>query len=423
MHGLLQIVVRLLQRVVGEATGRHVLGHRHEVADRTVLIDDRRGTVPDPQARAVRQHVSRLDRKAFTGANGLLEHVEQVRAILRIDQVLDVHLPQLRRRPLQHFAKSTIDDVEAAAGVGLGDAHRSLGEHGAQEHLLLTQPRLDAIAHRQFGTEREGKRRHPDQERDEQQERFMRIGRRKRTAASQRPPDGEAGDDEGRSRGAELAATQCRPQQRQHDQETEDAAVDGLLDERAEGGEADGAGRDECGACGQRAVAIERANVVVSPQHHHRCDDQDSCRIAQPPGGPQPEHARPIRLRGKAGAAGTDGCRDHRGRPETDQREFGDSRRGLERSATVRPALDEIAAEERRQRLAARENPRRPHRSGERDAGTIGRRSRNQAGREKRGPDPQSSQHHGGHRETSSRPDRNGAHMDRDQHAADLGQK
>ena len=155
----LQLVMRALQVLLGLATGGDVLRDCHEVTHRAALVGHGRHVGPHPASRAVGQDVPGLGDEAFAGLDGVSEQIDDMGEILGIGQVLHAHLQQLRRRALDDFAKSIIDEAKPPARIGLHDAHDRLAEHGTQHLVLLVQPGFDASSRGHVGAERETQRR------------------------------------------------------------------------------------------------------------------------------------------------------------------------------------------------------------------------------------------------------------------------
>ena len=71
------------------------------------------------------------------GAGRVPDQIGQVRQVVRIGQILDLHLQQFRGRTAHDPAKSTVDEGKASRRIDLRDADDGLAEHRAENLLLV----------------------------------------------------------------------------------------------------------------------------------------------------------------------------------------------------------------------------------------------------------------------------------------------
>ena len=295
------------------------------------------------------------------------------RQILGIDQILQAHLQQLRRRALDDLAKSIIDEAKAPGRVDLRDADDRLAEHGAQHLLLLRSLPSTRL---RTATSALSARPTPDVL-------IMNMTSGRNEFASdfcpaKGPPPAKAPQSAKHDRTSAVVAVsrwsppQRRPQQRQGGQEAQRAPSDALLDQRTEGERANGKRRDQRNGGRPDLVRVEGADIADRPKHEDRRNDERPHHVAQPPRDPEGDEARPVGVTGNAQADHADGRADHRAGPEADERKLADAGRRVEGSATIGPDVDQIAGRERRKRVARRDRrgacdraqtPRRPYRS------------------------------------------------------------
>ena len=212
-----------LQILLGLATGGDVLRDRHEVTHRAAWIGHGRDVV-------------RTHSRAPSGSTCLVSVTKpspvwiacpsrsrRYGRILGIGEVLDAHLQQFRRRALNDFAKSIVDEVNRPVVSICTMPDDRLAEHAAQHLLLLAQPGFDASAHRHVRAQRETRPDSADMNARSSRKDSFEVRARERAAARQRAPGGEADKNERRRRGVARPATQGRPQQRQDGEEAQRA--------------------------------------------------------------------------------------------------------------------------------------------------------------------------------------------------------
>ena len=345
-----QVVVRALEVFRGAAAVGHVLRHEHEMVHGAARIGDDREVVAHPAARAVGEHVPRLERKPLGGVKRMPHRIGELRQVGGVDHILDAQLQQFRRRTANHPAKSIVGQSEAPCGIDLRDADARLAEHRAEDVLLVAQFYFHALAPGDVRAERETDHRDGDHERGQQQERLIRCGWRKRPAARQRSPSRKARQNEHAGRGVALSTGQRGPQQRQRHQECERAPERAMLEQRTEGDQPHERRRDNADAGGQHLVRVEGAKAADGPQHDGRRDDERARRIAQPAHGTRGEQALHLGICRKVEAPGVDERADQRAWSEHDQRKFEDARRRIEGSAALGRDVDQVAANERLER-------------------------------------------------------------------------
>ena len=385
-------------------------------------IGDGRHVVADPQARAIGQHVSRLDGESLAAADCLPHEIADVGPVVGLDQVLDAHLQQFRRRTPDEAAISVVHQGKAPRHVDLGDAHDGLVEHGAENVLLLAQLGFDAFPHRDMRAQGEAHNRNAEHERDQGQERVGRGRARERPAARQRAPGSKARENEHGGRRVPPSAPQRGPQQRHRCQEPQRASVHALLDERTEGDKAYGSRRDNGGAAGQGLVQIEASEIFDRPQHDDRRDHQRARRVAKPPCGADGDEVPPVEVTGEVEAADADDRADHRAGSEADHGEFRDSGRRIEGFAALGPGVDQAAADDRCKRVARGNAQGQQDRVGNARIGNIGRHANGKCRGKNRRPNAQPAQEDGGQGNARGRPDGDGARVDRGERQADFRQ-
>ena len=186
--------MRALEIVVRAAAIGHILRDQHEMPYGSAVIGDRRDIVAHPPARAVGQHIPCLKDKCLLVPERAPDRVHHIGQVIGVDEILDTHLQQLRRRAPDDAAKSIVGEREAPCGVDLREAHHRLAEHRAQNLLVAAQSDFRTSSRRNMRAHRETHNRDADHEHDQQQESVIGACRREWSAARQRSPDRKAGE-------------------------------------------------------------------------------------------------------------------------------------------------------------------------------------------------------------------------------------
>ena len=207
---------------------------------------------------------------------------------------------------------------------------------------------LGAPAHGHVGAQREARHRHPDHERQQQQERFVERVAVERPAAGERAPDRKAGQHQrGRSRcragrGAAPTTTAAARRGTRAARGAPPSAKSGLK-----------AIRPIAQATQKMTInsnslrRLERADVRRRPQHDHRRDQQARRRDRRATRSARPNRScRALGEAARARGSSTPMVAHSAVGRKADQREAGNAGRAFEGGLAVRPAIDQVGAEQ-----------------------------------------------------------------------------